>query len=275
MDKTLRDYLKHADDVYEYFEKYFVCLSDKQIEEKIIEIQSNIKTIQTVAYQLANVSNIATRALNKRSKPITKPVDPYPSNEDVGILRSLNPIESKELIKGISIPVKTVDCINDIPIGNLYYVENIKQFAINIAGIIIKGNLGNIVDYRADNSAKCEYGIECKSFKRKTQCSYYHDPEDYIKLGLPVPEITKNFTVGSWIYSKTKTPKTYFARHVGSKDKLLYDLSTIKRVQYREEISNRECQLIHDLLIYLVLNSKGLLERYVPWKKMPVIKNTN
>ena len=270
MDKTLREYLTIADNIHEYLDKYFICLSNKIIEEKIIELQSNIKTIQSVAYQLANVSNIATRELIKRSKPITKPINPYPTDEDIGILRSLNPSEHKEIIKGINVPIKKVKSITDIPISSLYYVENIKQYAINIEGIIIKGNIGNIVDYQVENSVKCEYGADCKSILRNIKCSYYHDPEDYIKHNLEVPDTIKNFTVGSWVYSKSHKPKTYFARHVGSRDRLIQDLRTLKLVQYREEISNRESQLIHDLLIYLILNSKGLLERYKPWKKMPV-----
>ena len=50
---------------------------------------------------------------------------------------------------------------------------------------------------------------------------------------------------------------------------MIYDLNTLKRVQYREEITNREGQLIHDLLIYMILNARGLLERYPHWKHMP------
>jgi len=265
MDRTLRDYLNHADECHEQLEKYFAGLTSKQVEDKILEMQANIKTIQAVAYQIANISNIASRALSKRSKYVHKFIDPLPNENDCGVLRSMYPIESKELVDGIQIPVKTIDSAKDIPIAHIYYVNDIKQYAINIEGIVIKGNLGNIVNYQIENSVRCEYGIECKSFKKNIKCKYYHDPEDYIKCNMQVPDNTKNFTVGSWIYSKTKTPRTYFARHIGSKDNLIHDLNTIKRVQYREEIANREGQLIHDLLIYLVLNSKGLLERYIPW----------
>jgi len=269
MDRTLRSYLELADNTYDFLEKYFVAISDKNIEEKIVELQSSIKTIQAVAYQLAHVSNLAVRALHKRSKIDITPVDPYPKPTDIGTLRVLNPIESKEIVSGIKLPVKTVQTINDIPVSNIYYIEPLKQYAINIAGITIKGNLGNIVNYQCDQSAKCEYGTDCKSFKSQNKCPYWHDPEDFIYHKQEVPDTYKNFTVGSWIYSKTKTPKTYFARHIGSRDKIIYDLNTIKKVQFREEISNRENQLIHDLLIYMILNSRGLIERYAPWKKIP------
>ncbi len=267
MDQSLRDYLKQADIVHEYIDKFCVILTPKQLEEKVIELQSSIKTIQAVAKRIADISNIVTRVLNKKTstKIINKYIDPYPTEEDHGTLRTLFAEEKKQIAKDISIPVKIVENISDIPISNFYYINSLKQYAININGIIIKGNLGNIVDYKDKFSSRCEYGAECKSFKKNMLCSYYHDPEDFIKNGKPIPDIERNFTTGSWIYSKTKTPKTYFCRHVGSKNRLIYDLNTLKRVQYREEISNREGQLIHDLLIYMILNSKGLLERYPHW----------
>jgi len=281
MDRTLRSFLQQADDVHEYLEKYCVALSADQIEAKVIELQSAIKTLQTVAYQLANVSNIANRVVIKKRRTkratmaevVKGAVDPYPEENDVGSLRSLNPVESKELIKGVSIPVKIVKTTKEIPHTSLYYVEELKQFALNVEGVVIRGNLGNIVDYQTECSAECEYGVNCKSFKNGTECPYYHDPLDYKANGVPIPDRTRNFTVGSWVYSKKKTPKTYFTRHLGSKDRMIYDLNTLKRVQYREEISNREGQLIHDLLIYMILNARGLLERYPHWKHMPKLQD--
>jgi hypothetical protein len=273
MDRTLRSYLQQADDAHAYLDKCYVALTTEQMETKVIELQSAIKTLQSVAYQMANVSNIINRAvmIKKRNKSnaLTDYINPYPTETDIGTLRSLNPVESKEIVADISIPVKTVESITDIPVSDVYYVNDVQQFAVNIAGIVIRGNLGNIVDYKSENSAKCEYGIQCKSFINKTQCPYYHDPLDYKHHKILKPNNIRNFTVGSWIYSKKKTPSSYFTRHIGSADKLIYDLNTLKKIQYRDEIFNREGQLIHDLLIYLVLNSRGLLDRYPHWKYMP------
>jgi hypothetical protein len=286
MDRTLRNFLQQADDVHEYLEKYCVALSADQIENKVLELQASIKVLQTVAYQLANVSNIAKRVViqKRRHKKATlsevvqnsdKPgkfIDPYPTENDVGTLRSLNPIESKEIAKGIKIPVRIVETAQEIPVSHLYYINELKQFAINVEGITIRGNLGNLVDYQEENSAVCEYGINCNSFKSANVCKYYHDPLDYKHHGLPIPEHPRNFTVGSWLYSKKKSPRTYFTRHVGSKHRLIYDLNTLKRVQYREEIFNREGQLIHDLMIYMILNARGMLERYPHWSRVPIQK---
>ena len=271
MERTLRSFLQQADDLHEQLEKYCVAMSADQIESKANELQNCIKMLQSISYQIANVSNIAMRVVHRKRKAkkstiadvVKNSVNPYPSDASIGLLRSLNPIETKEPTKGVQIPVHVVPSVKEIPVSHLYYVEDIKQYAFNVEGIVVRGDLCNIVDYQTEKSAECEYGVDCKSFQSGNPCPYYHDPEDYIHHKLPVPDTNiRNFTIGSWIYSKKKSPKTYFTRHIGSKDRLIYDLNTLKRVQYREEISNREGQLMHDLLIYMILNSRGLLNRY-------------
>lgn len=278
MDLTLRDYLEFADNTHEYLDKFCVALNQEALEAKIAELQSVIKNIQSVAKRIADVSNIATRLLHRKKEAkknvntksqtlqkTTRVIDPYPTEFDHATLRTLYPEKEMPIINNISIPVKIVESLSEIPVTNLYYVPKLNQYAINVNGVILKGNLGNLVEYQTENSARCEYGVECRSFTKKTKCPYYHDPEDFIKHGLPVPNTTRSFTIGSWLYSKNRNPRTYFTRHLGSKDRLIYDLHNLKKVQYREEISNREGQLIHDLLIYMILNTKGLLEKYPHW----------
>jgi hypothetical protein len=275
MDMTLREYLTIADEAHDYIDKFGIALSVQKLEEKVNTLQTSIKNIQAVAKRMADVSNIITqnilhRPIVQASTKIQNVIDPYPSENDHAVLRVVYPIEnaSRDIASGICIPVKTVDNLSQIPVSDVYYINSIKQYAVNIAGVIVKGGLANIVEYQTEKSARCEYGIDCKSFVKGKKCKYYHDPEDYVKLKLPVPdekENTRNFTTGSYVYSKTRRPKTYFTRHVGSKDTLIHDLNMLKTVQFREEVSNREGQLIHDLLIYLILHSKGLLERYPHW----------
>lgn len=272
MNNTLKDYLKQADDAHEYLDKFCIALSTETLEEKILELQIAIKNIQSVAKRIADVSNIATRILNRKkatkrntSVKSSKVIDPYPSEFDHVTLRTLYPEKEVTIVNNISVPVKIVETLSDIPVTYMYYIPKLNQFALNVNGVILKGNLGNLVEYQTENSARCEYGVECRSFTKKIKCPYYHDPEDFIKHNLPVPDDVRSFTIGSWLYSKNRNPRTYFTRHLGSKDSLSYDLHNLKKVQYREEISNREGQLIHDLLIYMILNSKGLLERYPHW----------
>lgn len=274
MDYTLRDYLQLADTAHSHIDKFCVAMTADQLEAKMLELQAAVKTLQSVAKRISDVSNITARLLHRKktAKKIIKHIDPYPTEYDHATVRTLNPTTSLDLIPSISVPVKTVETAAEIPVSDLYYVNSLKQFAFNINGIIVKGNLGNLVEYQTENSARCEYGVECRSFEKGIACPYYHDPEDFIKHNLPVPNVTRNFTIGSWLYSKNKNPRTYFTRHLGSKSRLAYDLSTLKKVQYREEISNREGQLMHDLLLYLALNSRGLLEKYPHWNvsKIPI-----
>lgn len=302
MNHTLRDYLKLADNTHEFLEKFCVAMSIEDLEGKIHNLQASIKTIQAVSKRIADVSNIATRLLYRKRQTMQKSVmqrsasappviedvpkkqnlittphyslkytrtkkviDPYPTGEDHATLRTLYPQYTASFTQSVSLPVQVVKELNEIPVSQLYYVTDIKQFAINVNGVNIRGSLGNIVQYQTENSARCEYGTECKSFAKDTECPYYHDPEDFIKHKKPVPDKVRNFTVGSWLYSQNKNPRTYFTRHIGSRDSLQHDLDTLKKVQYIEEIANREGQLIHDLLIYMILNSKGLLERYPHW----------
>lgn len=271
MDILLRDYLKLADQTHDFVEKFGLTIPVEQLESKIHSLQVGIKNIQAVAKRMADISNIANRVLLHRNKSRSKSyVDPYPTQYDHAVLRVKHPEckNTREIARGFVLPIKSVEREADIPVSNLYYVEELKQYAINIEGVVIKGNLANIVEYQKERSARCEYGIECKSFKKHTNCKYYHDPEDYRKLGLSVPDDnTRNYTVGSWLYSRNIRPKTYFTRHVGSLDTLAYDLARLRRIQYHEEINNREGQLIHDLLIYMILHERGLLERYSHWEK--------
>lgn len=299
MELSLGSYLEKANNTHDFLENHCALLSIDQLEKKVVELQSDIKTIQAVAYQLANISNIANRLLlrKKRAKnardsvlkkntgrivtsvtaayPDKKAIsyiDPSPTFNDSSLLHFLNPVQSVEIINGVKIPVCTVEKMEDIPISKIYFINELKQFAINIEGIIIRGDLCNISDYQENQSATCEYGIHCKSFDSKTTCSYYHDPFDYKHHNMEIPSQIRSMTIGSWIYSKKKTPKTYFTRHLGSRDRLIYDINTLKKVQYKEEISNRQGQLIHDLLIYMILNARGLLPQYPHWKHMPKVE---
>jgi hypothetical protein len=269
MDITLREYLALTDTTHDYVSKFGVALKSECLQEKINELHIGIKNIQAVAKRMADVANIINQlVLFMKPRVTMEMINTYPTSNDHAVLRVQEPDEKMEVLDGIDIPVKAVASCSDIPINHIYYIEDLKQYAINVAGVIVKGNLGNIVEYQTERSARCEYGVKCKSFDKCIPCNYYHDPEDYIAKGLPIPVLPRNYTVGSWLYSKNKrSVKTYFTRHIGNRATMRYDLAMMKRLQYREEVANREGQLIHDLITYMILHSKGMLERYPHWKK--------
>lgn len=267
MDTKLRDFLKQAEQTHELLLKFGAALPPEQLTTCVDALRKNIRTIQAVSKRMADISNIASRLLNMRKHiPTMEYTDPYPTATDYAVLATQYPVndEQKQITPNIKICVKTVERPEDIPAGHLYYIASHKQYAINLAGIVIRGTLGNIVPYTSEKSSRCKHGIQCRSFARGAPCKYYHDPDDYIKLDQTVPEEIRNFTVGSWIYSAVKKQK-HFTRSVGSGNTLDYDIAQLKKYSYMEEITTREGQLIHDILIYLALNDHGLLERYKPW----------
>ena len=267
LNKTLKEYLDIADDTHQYFNKFGNVVRTDILEKKMIDIQICIKNLQSVSKKLADVNNIYNTLylMRKEKKSSNKYINTYPTENDHAVLRMKENIDTKEVIDGIKIPVKIVDSTKHIPLSNIYYVNDIKQYVINIAGVNIRGNLANIVKYKSRKTSRCEYSNKCSSFKKGISCNYYHDPEDYIINNLPVSEEIRNFTIGSWIYCSNRNPRNYYTRHIGSKNTLLHDIKMLKTIQYREEIANREGQLIHDLLVYMILHNKGLLERYPHW----------
>jgi hypothetical protein len=263
MNRTIKDFLEEANQYHTLVEKYGIALSNEKLQNIILTLQSNIRTIQAVSKRIADISNVVNDFVIKRKNPQQiKYIDPYPSENDHTTLTNLQAEEKSELLPNISIPIKRVPSSAYITPQPIYFLEDVQLYAININGVILKGDLANISDYRTTHTALCEYGVKCRSIQT---CKYYHDVEDYKKLSLPVPKNKRNFTVGSWIYSKNRNPKTYFTRHVGGANTLIDDLKCIRKIQYKEEIINREGQLIHDLLIYMVLLQQGLIDKYVKW----------
>ena len=263
MDITLREYLTTADQIHDYVDRTGVILPSQTLEEKILQLQTAVKNIQAIAKRIADVSNVCNQILLYRKRQGTY-LDPYPSENDHVVLRTKYPAESVSLV-GFDLPCTVVETAADIPVSSLYYIKQLGQFALNVNGVVIRGSLGNVVERSAENSARCEYGTECKSLLRNGTCKYYHDPTEYLKVGKPIADVTRNFTVGSWLYCSNSKPSRYYTRHVGSRDTLQADLTRLKKSQYRDEIFTREGQLAHDLLVYLILNNAGLCERYRHW----------
>lgn len=266
MDITLRRYLDEANELHNSIEKYYLITDIDKLEDSVLQLQINIRNIQAVAKRLADISNnINMLAMCKKAAGYKHIVDPYPTSNDHAMLQvyGANSHNSKEILPNVKIIVKTIDTIAQLPITYMYYVSSIGQYAVNINGVNIIGNLANIVPYQHEQSARCMYGIKCKSFEKQIECKYYHDYTDYLKLKLPVPANIRNFTIGSFIHSKKYNAS--FTRHIGSADTLSYDLSVLKSKQYLDEISTREGQLMHDMLIYLILHNKGMLEHYPRW----------
>ena len=284
MDKsmTIKDMLALTDKIYSETDNYAIFLSCDHLEQRVLSLQSMIKDIQAVARHMADVSNEINQILlfkKRHMQPVRKPIlqltkleentggylvadlltnkhiDPYPKESDHTVVRFKYAEETREISPGVSIPIKTVETPSKIPISHMYYIKSLNCYAININGVIIKGDLCDILPYGSSKTAMCSYDLTCK--KRST-CQFYHSDE----------KTKRAFTPGSWIYNNVaarERPSKYYTRHVGDGKSLLIDLKLMSKSHYNNEVLTRECQVIHDLLIYIAMTSHGLVDDYKPW----------
>lgn len=248
MDLTLKDYLNEAQVLYNEVQFKGVGMKQTELEDIIKKLKTYIKNIQAVAKFMADISNsiLQSTMMVRKIAPIN--LDPYPKSTDHVCLRFSN----KEFIKEVDLSLQ-------IPISNLYYIRSLKQYAINIGGIIIKGNLADIADGRiTQKTFPCKNGANCREFKTET-CSFYHNPEHYIENKLPIKN-DRILSNTSWIYDPDSKKST---RKIGGKSTINADMLRIKSLD--TEISTREYQLIHDLLVLLRINENGFNKQYNFW----------
>lgn len=242
MDKTLTNYFEQADKIHDEVIKTALLIKPTKLHEYMMLLKKNIRLIQGVAKHMADVSNACNTILIRKNIK-AKNIDTYPTEHDHVAIRDMKSFE-------------VVQNINEIPISKLYYVKQLKQYAININGMIIKGDLANINN--GNHSQLCKKGIKCKNI---INCKYWHDPEDFIKLKIPIPQIKRNLKPSSWLYMSK--PNNRYGRHVGNAETLNNDIALLKKTNYKNEVSNREYQLIHDLIIYITLQKNNLIPKYV------------
>jgi len=262
MDNTLSDFLKKSDTISNKLYTKGICLQSDEISDYIKTLYKDIKMIQSISRRLADVANMCKEFIpNKDINTITK-VDPLPTAEDHSISRCYMKTEKKSLVDDLTINVNVVNSIDLIPVSNLYYVNDINQFAVNINGIVIKGNLAIIKNKKSKKSKQCSHGIKCDQIKNN-KCLYYHPPDDYKKLSLKIPEDNRVFSPSSWVYNGNKNKK--YIRKLGGKNTIVEDLKYIKKTNDFNELFNREGQLIHDILLYNILHQEKMLVKYSYW----------
>lgn len=173
-----------------------------------------------------------------------------------------------------------VNAITDIPETSLYWIESLQQFAINIGGMVLRGNIGNIYNSNRINRNSsignviyCKHKNSCDSLLSGKVCKYYHDPVDLLNLKisglintiqLEQQRQPRNFINTSWIY--TEYPEQHSnsnMRHFGSLDTLNHSIQLIKlQPSSRNNIKckNYADQCIHDILVCYALYTNGLLQ---------------
>jgi hypothetical protein len=281
---NLIELLNSADKIHEILNDENSNITIKELNDHNLNIQLMIKNLQSITKRLSDINNIVVKKIkrkiaekNNKRDPNNhqyKFIDPYPniysninliydtSNKhnllcnNILVINNLNKLDNNLLL-----PIREVSNETEIPNSFIYYITKYKQYAININGNIIRGNLGNILNYEDHNTINCKYGKECKNISK---CTYYHDPVDYIENKLEVKNNTRNYSNSNWIYNrinKVKIFKQYNYRLVGNGINLKEDIENLDEKLLIQEINNRRNQLIHDLLIYNILQI-NLQQRY-------------
>jgi hypothetical protein len=185
----------------------------------------------------------------------------------------------KDIAHNIPINTKIIDDVSEIPNLPLYWVSNINQFALRINGVIFRGNIGNIYNksHSYDNVNQiliCKNGNICQNLYNNKLCKFYHDPYDLLQL-LNEEKISqeifdkykishRNFINTSWIYTELHhNKKNLFMRHFGSKNTLNNEIDLMQINSNKTtllNINNYQHQTMHDILVVLSLNQRGLIE---------------
>ncbi len=256
MDLSLKEYMYLAQTIYDDVQLKGAGMKSKEIEESIKKLKTYIRNIQAVARYMADICNSITQSTSMVRKIMPVNMETYPKATDHVCLR----LSAREFVKEVATE-------EQIPIMNLYYIVPLKQYAINIGGIIIKGNLAEITEGSpTKKSFPCKKGPSCSEM-RNGMCPFFHEPEHYLKQNMEVKNDRVLSNV-SWIYDPKSNKST---RKIGGKSTLASDLMTTHSLN--TEISTREYQLIHDLLVLLHINKKGLNERYHFWDVTFGLKN--
>lgn len=235
----------------------------KDLDREIIAAHELIKYLQSVCKRVADVSNNISRLRKFRCAQYGQTtIAVEPSDGAVSQLRLLKepsmPMTIVQCMPHISVPVIRVKCRAEISPSPLYYVENEKQFAVDIAGCLVAGDIGNIYARGGDRTAACFARQHCAAVRDGRVCEFWHDPRDYLAVGHSVPDDHhRNFTVGSFVYSSAVEKRGKSARHVGDRHRLLLDMYRLATRDYNDEIWCRESQLMHDILTFVVMYKVG------------------
>jgi hypothetical protein len=172
-----------------------------------------------------------------------------------------------------------VTSLRDIPEYPIYYIKPYKQYALNIGGLILRGNIGNIYNSNIvsknntlPNLKHCKHNNNCAKLLSGNLCKYYHDPAELIELkysgliseALYAEQCTpRNFINTSWIYTEyPERASNLNMRHFGSRDTLPHYISLAKiedNPRSATYYQNYADQCMHDILVMYALYANGLV----------------
>jgi len=128
--------------------------------------------------------------------------------------------------------------------AQIHYVQDLDQYAINIEGTVLRGNIGTIYTRREDDhlhTTPCRSGRACQKIGERKPCKFYHDP-------LHGGPCRRNFHQMSWVYSTKKNDA--HVRHFGNGPTLDEDVLALRAAgKLDAELERFEAQVMHDILV--------------------------
>jgi hypothetical protein len=127
--------------------------------------------------------------------------------------------------------------------GVLYYIPQLRRFAMRIAGFVLMGNIGIV--YNSELSPQKIRECNMQASCNYATCSYYHNP-----LTWPGSTDIRNFAATSWVYRHAAASGPKKMRKLSSRAHLDEDIRTITSA----DLSYYNEQLMHDLLCGIIMN---------------------
>jgi hypothetical protein len=260
MNITLEKYLDRINEINNNYKQInFINLT---------EVDSNINELNTMLKLLNKLFDNIQITKNKLNK--------YKNNDIINLSYNKNNLFlNKELISTDNNNIIYIDDITEIPITPIYWIHSIKQFGINLGGMILRGNIGNIYNKNIilknnnlSNIMYCNKQNKCINILNQKYCKFYHDPLDLIILknnGTITEEfynkqiLPRNFINTSWIYTDYPEKKNNSnMRLFGSVDTLEHFIKLSKLIDEDINKKNYMDQTMHDILVLYLLYINNL-----------------
>lgn len=271
MDATLQQYYARAAEIKQNIadENYtLITATDNYVAELTTMqqyLEDTLATIKTTKAEVIKQQQQNKNIINHIHKPI------YTQNCNLNL----------ELFGMKSMKIVKVNSVADVQETPLYWIAPLKQYAINIGGMLLRGNVGKIYNSVAvaknptlPNLIYCRHRNSCDVLLAGKVCKYYHDPQElyYLKLAglidsklLDAQLHPRNFINTSWIYTDyPEKPSNSNMRHFGSADTLFQYIQLAKledNVKTNQKFINYADQCMHDILVMFAIYSNDLFRQ--------------
>lgn len=264
MQASLQQYNDRIDEIYNNYTNGVDYMQLSSITDDIMELTAMQAYIHDTLEKLKKTKQIlSSKYQSAKTNALQNALNIYNEN-----------LQINENVFQHTDDIIEVDSIQDIPITPIYWIRSVKQYGVNIGGMILRGNIGNIYNSNIINRVNsihnltyCKNENSCSKLLSGKICKYYHDPQQLLQLqdcGIDLSNYYKprNFINTSWIYTEYPEKKQNAnMRHFGSRDSLKHfiQLSKIEdTARTKLYIKNYKDQCMHDILVLYALYTNEL-----------------